>query len=385
MLLVDPSLFTAPYDASLSRGLRAAGVAPVWAVRSLRDGEGDAFAPADEVLRFFYPRTDGGCRRTDATAKLLKGVEHVAGLRRLTAEADRRQVAAVHLQWSVLPLLDAAAIRWLRRRRPVILTVHDVEPFNGKQVSFAQRRGFHTVLNTVDRLIVHTEAGRRSLAAIGVPDARIAVVPHGLLDAGPAVRPMVAPDRSTSDRWTVVQFGKIQAYKGIDVLVEALARVPAEMRQRLRVVVAGEALIPIEPLVTRAAALGLTDVLEWRPGYLDDAAVEALLGEADAFVFPYRAIEASGVFLLVAGRGAWIVASALGAFAELIGTDGMAGELVAPGDADALATALAWSIHRRPARRIADAVPDWETIGARTAEVYRAAAVDWRAGKRSGA
>ena len=35
-LLVDPSLFTAPYDAALTSGLVAAGVDPMWATRPQR-------------------------------------------------------------------------------------------------------------------------------------------------------------------------------------------------------------------------------------------------------------------------------------------------------------------------------------------------------------
>ena len=38
-LLVDPSLFTGPYDGALTEGLVAAGVEPVWAVRPTRKGD----------------------------------------------------------------------------------------------------------------------------------------------------------------------------------------------------------------------------------------------------------------------------------------------------------------------------------------------------------
>lgn len=378
VLLVDPSLFTAPYDASLSRGLRSANVRPIWATRQLRSNESNAFDTADEVLRFFYPLTDGRRRRDGSAAKLVKGLEHLAGLRHLVAMADKRSVATVHFQWSVLPLLDAIAIRRLQRKCPVILTVHDTAPFNGKRVSSAQRSGFHAVLEVADHLIVHTEAGRRTLMAMGIADTRMTVIPHGLLAVG-----MTPPrDRRSSARWTVVQFGKIQAYKGVDVLVEALAHLPMDVRQQLRVVVAGEPLIPLDPLIARAAALGLSDVLEWRPGYLDDVAVEALLSEADTFVFPYREIEASGVFLLVASTGAWIVASDLGAFSELVGSDGQVGQLVPPGHVEALAAALVGSIGRRPTRSIADAVPSWDAIGMRTAAVYRTAITQWEVAHR---
>jgi len=374
VLLVDPSLFTAPYDAALSAGLRAAGITPLWATRALRPGEGDAFCPADEVQRFFYPLTDGPRRRTGGVAKLIKAVEHVRGLRQVAMLAARRDVAAVHFQWAVLPRIDATFIAAIRRTRPVVLTVHDTEPFNGKKVSVAQRSGFRSVLAAADRLIVHTQAGRTALTRMGLPESRVAVVPHGLLGTG---GPSPVVDRPVDAPWTVVQFGKIQDYKGVDLLVEALGRLPDRVRQRIRMIVAGEPLIPVEPLRARAEALGLSDTLEWRLGYLDDGAVERVLAQADAFVFPYRAIEASGVFLLVAARQKWLVASDLGAFRDLIGTDGGAGELVAPGEVDALARALERSVGRRPTRRVADAVPGWDAIGAATAQVYRDAAESW--------
>jgi len=326
------------------------------------------------VQRFFYPLTDGPRRRTGGKFKLVKAVEHARGLQRVAALAREQDAAVVHFQWSVLPRIDAAFIKSLQRTRPVVLTVHDTEPFNGKQVSIAQRSGFRSVLAAADQLIVHTEAGRRALMGRNLPDARIAVVPHGLLGAA---GPSAVVDRPATTRWTVVQFGKIQDYKGVDLLVEALGRLSDRVRQRLRVVVAGEPLLAVEPLRARAQALGLDGVLEWRLGYLDDAAVERVLAEADAFVFPYRAIEASGVFLLVAARERWLVASDLGAFRDLIGTDGGAGELVAPGDVEMLARALERSVGRRPTRRVADAVPGWDAIGAATVEVYRAAAETW--------
>jgi len=389
ILLVDPSLFTASYDAALSAGLSASGVRPIWATRGLRPGEEDALgagpaaAPgrAGAVHRLFYPLTDGPRRRTGRLWQVAKGVEHLTGLRRVATLANRVDAAVVHLQWSVLPALDRLAVRWLQRERPVVMTVHDTEPFNGKRVSVAQRSGYRALLDAVDRLIVHTDAARHVLLGMGLDRDRIDVIPHGLLGPARASALAASPASRAGKRWTLVLFGKIQEYKGVDILIEAVGLMTSEVRATLRVIVAGEALVPLAPLVARAEALGLGDTIEWRPGYLNDAGVEALLDKADAFVFPYRAIEASGVFLLVAGRGAWIVASDLGAFRELIGTDGGAGELVPPGDPAALADALSRSVGRRPTRSVADVVPGWNAIGAATAAAYREAAVTWRAGR----
>jgi glycosyltransferase involved in cell wall biosynthesis len=367
VLQVDPSLFTAPYDAALSSGLVTQDVCPVWATRRLRDGEEDLLAPY-RTERFFYPRTDGPARRTGAFWKGVKGVEHLLGLRRLARIAGGRglrdgRIDLVHFQWAALPLLDARAIAGLRRSVPVVMTVHDIVPFNGRQVSALQRSGYDAVLAQADRLIVHTIEGRDALIARGLSPDRIHVVPHGLL-------PLIdAPAEPRDDRWRVVLFGRLQAYKGADLLIEALGRLDPQTRAKLDVLVAGEAMIDVVPLLARAEALGLGKSFTLRPGRLSEGGMAALLRSADAFVFPYRAIDASGVLHQVAELGRWIIASDLGAFRAMIeGTD--AGALIRPENADVLAEALAASIGRRPGERPATGVPDWPEIGERTRAVY---------------
>lgn len=313
------------------------------------------------TLPFFYPLTDGPARRTGAPWRLLKGVEHVAGLRRLAREA--RGFDVVHFQWAALPLLDARAARRMRRERPLVLTVHDIKPFNGKQAG-VQARGYAAMLEIADRLIVHTEEGRDALRERGLPAERIRIVPHGLLPLSPA-----PPEPRPADgRWRVVLFGRLQAYKGADLLIEALGRIAPSVRARLDVVIAGEAQIPLEPLRNRAAALALGAALDLRPGRLPESAMAALLRSADAFVFPYRSIDASGVLHLVAGLDRWLIASDLGAFRQMIGAP--SGALVPPGDPDALAAAIVRSIGQRPAARPATGHTSWAEIGAMTRAVY---------------
>ncbi|WP_242138284.1 glycosyltransferase family 4 protein [Sphingomonas sp. TREG-RG-20F-R18-01] len=371
VLLVDPSLFTAPYDAALSAGLTASGVQPSWATRGLRVQEEDLLG-ATPTLPFFYPRTDGPNRRVGAGWRVVKGLEHVAGLRRLTREAGRFDV--VHFQWAAVPMLDVRAVRRIRRERPVVLTVHDIQPFNGRAVSAAQSRGYDATLAAFDRLIVHTEQGRAALLARGLAAARIHVVPHGILPLRAA-----APEARADDgRWRVVLFGRLQAYKGVDVLVEALGLIDTRTRARLEVIVAGEAQLPVEPLLARARMLNLGASFTVREGRLSEDAMAALLRSADAFVFPYRTIDASGVLHLVADLDRWLIASDLGAFRTMIGDAPGAGELVPPTDAKALAAALVRSIGQRPQAPLATGLPDWAQIGAMTRAVYESALAERR-------
>jgi glycosyltransferase involved in cell wall biosynthesis len=371
VLLVDPALFTAPYDAALSGGLMANNVRPRWATRALRTNE-EAIIDSSQHHSLFYRWTDGPNRREGSGIRILKGIEHAAALRQLVRTSAA--VDLVHFQWTPVPKLDARAIRAIRRHCAVVLTVHDAVPYNGKAVSALQTVGLPAVFAAVDRLIVHTPGALATLVELGVPRQCIAVVPHGLLPLPPA---SLKTDRE--GRWQIVQFGKIQHYKGVDLLIEAMGHMDTQSRSRLRVIIAGEPQIDLAPLFARARALGLDDALMFRPTRHSEAEMANLLGSADAFVFPYRAIEASGVLSLIAGAGKWVIASDLGLFAEMIGRDGAAGALVTPENPAALAGAIVASIGRKPTRSIAAGVPDWPEIGRLTIAVYNAAIADWRA------
>jgi glycosyltransferase involved in cell wall biosynthesis len=365
VLLVDPSLFTPTYDRALSDGLAANGVHVSWAIRDTRAGEDeDDLSDYPEAMRF-YPLSEGGRGPRGRLTKLLKGVEHWHGLRRLTKIARRFDV--VHFQWTPLPLLDAAAMRRIRRTTPVVLTVHDVLPLNG--ADGVQVQGFRKLFDAADRLVVHTDRARRALTARGVPADRIEVIPHGplALRCAPAVT-----ETRPSGRWRIVLFGRLKPYKGVDLLIEALGRLETGQRERLEIVVAGEPSFPMEPLLARARELGLEEpTLRFVLKRLTDQEIADLLSNADCFVFPYRTIDASGVLYLVAGMGRWLIASPHGAFIDMLEDRPALGLLVDPEQVDALATALVDSIGRRPGHDGDVAIPSWDRIGRQTLDLYR--------------
>lgn len=373
VLLADPALFTAPYDAALSKGLSANAVRTHWVTRQTRPGE-EALLPAGNVTPLFYRFSDGPRRgHNGALKRAVKGVEHALGLDAVVRMARRVGFDALHFQWCVLPPLDLRAIRRLRESVPVILTVHDLVPFNGKNVSRLQRQGFDAVLRTVDHIIVHTAQGRQVLVESGVSASRISTIPHGMLPLAPPPCDTLSGTARARPRWRIVLFGRLQSYKGMDTLVEAAGLLPQQARDNIEITIAGEPMTPLEPVRARIAELGLTAVVRLAPRRFSEDEMALLLRNADCFVFPYRAIEASGVLHLVAGLGKWVIASDLGAFRDVIGADGRCGALVPVGDAKALATALTGSIGLVPEAPLGGDVPDWEEIGAATRAVYETA------------
>jgi glycosyltransferase involved in cell wall biosynthesis len=371
-LLVDPSLFTAPYDAALTGGLIAHGVVPTWVVRPTRDGQRQEI-PTQYVDDFFYKRTERMTFLPDRLRALAKGVAHALGLARLVGRVLARAPDVVHFQWLVVPPLDALAIRLIALRCPVVLTVHDTVPFNGEHLSLLQNLAFDLPLRLSDRLIVHTRAGRDRLVERGVPGAKVSVIPHGPLplpaapsrqaDGGPG------PGPRADQRLTFVMFGEMKTYKGADVLVEAVGRLPPSLSRRARVVIAGRPRMELAPLLARIAALGLEETIEVRARRLTEAEMAALFELADCFVFPYRQIDASGVYFLTKALGKWIIASRVGIFAEDV-QEGVQGALVPPGDPAALSAALASALEERPAPRVTPPSTAWFDIGRATRKLY---------------
>lgn len=372
VLLVDPSLFSAPYDRALGAGLAHEGLEVELLGRPLRPGERSF---EDEPFRFAprcYPLAEGAAARLPAGLRLpLKAVEHLVALTQLERRVRRRPVDVVHWLWLPWPLVDGWAIRRLRRLVAVVLTVHDRQPFQGAAVSPLQRRG-RGAWKAADALVVHTAEAAAHLRAAGAEAHQILVVPHPPLALPADLQPsqFVPPVR------TLVLFGELKPYKGLEVLLEALARTTTT---QLRLIVAGRPRMEVAALVDRARAIGLGDRIEWRLHRLDEPELAEVLGRADAFVLPYLHADASGVLALVLALGRPVVASRVGAMAEVL-EDGVSALLVPPGDVAALAHALDRLGDDRTASQLAHGtalalrqIGTWDAVAARHVGLYRKA------------
>jgi glycosyltransferase involved in cell wall biosynthesis len=366
--LLDPSLFTEPYDAALARGLAASNVDAHWLVRPARPGEASGLPPG-RFSPMFYRLSE---RLGGPFAKLkpaLKGLEHGLGVLQALNHVARTKPDVVHVQWAVIPVIDAAVIRLLRRKRPVVMTVHDAVPFNGEKVALLHRLGFDLPIRAADEVIVHTAAAKAELTRRGIPARKINIIPHGPLELnGEASAP---PPRDDSF-WTFVLFGQLKPYKGIDVLIEAIGLMPAERRSIARFIIAGAAKMDLAPIRARIRELRIEDIVEIRDRRHSEAEMSALFASAHCFVFPYRQIDASGVYFLLKGRGRWLIASTIGIFQEDI-EDGVSGRLVPVSDTQALSRALSDAVHERPAPSEQASNASWNEIGHATLTIYRQA------------
>ncbi len=135
-------------------------------------------------------------------------------------------------------------------------------------------------------------------------------------------------------------FGIVRPYKGLDVLLRALALARPGSGLTLTLTVAGEFWGGLDATRALVSELGLDDRVELRPGYVPAGDIGALLRRADALVLPYRSATASQNAWLAFAHGVPVIATRTGTFCKQV-SDGMDGLLCEPGDHASLAAVLA--------------------------------------------
>jgi glycosyltransferase involved in cell wall biosynthesis len=294
VLVADPPAFTPPYDHALATALARAG-ADVELVTS-RFRFGDVQPPEGYRRReLFYPlsgRLSGRMFRRSRLRLPLKVAEHPLGLARLAAtRAD-----VLHLQWLGLPEVDA----WLlRHRAPLVLTAHDLLP----RRTASRTRLWRRLFDRFERIVVHSERGRETLAGFGVPQEKLRVIPHpvSLSDVEPA-----------NGSRTVLALGLVRPYKQLEHAREAVARIDGA-----DLLVAGDA-----------------------NAFLSEAEIDSALAASAVAVFPYRPeLDQSGALLRALGAGVPAVVYDVGGLPEPIRAYG-AGRVVPADDVDGLAGAI---------------------------------------------
>ena len=384
IILVDPSDFTTPYDLALARAIEAQG-------RRVRLVGKAGSLPHRQGLQHghFYPilAAPWGQRLPSATVRLIKGVCHGVDMLRLFSLRAAIEAGIVHFQWSPLPAIDCCIMRSLRRRVPVVLTLHDSHPYQGG-ASWLMRQGYVNLLRSFHAIIVHTQQAQRRVTEMGIDPAVIYRIPHGLLgDRGHLTTPPTR--RPRRERLVLLQFGKMKPYKGIDLLLEALTLVPRGLRDRLEVRIVGKPYMDTAAIARYVHANDLAACVTLRFEFVNEAEVERLFADADAILLPYRDIDASGVAMSAVARGVPILATAIEGFRELF-EEGGGAHLVPADDAAALSRAIAnWISTPEQLDALAEAIvlrratiPSWDEIARLHFAVYTEARFRWIAGRK---
>ena len=208
-------------------------------------------------------------------------------------------------------------------------------------------------LASCEWLVTCTAANRSHLAALAPPE-RVELVYHGLDLARFSSVEHDSAERNgddPADPVVILSVGRLVEKKGTDVLLEALAQLPARLHWRLVHVGGG----PLKSrLERRARALGIAKRIRWC-GALVQGELLAEYRAADLFTLASRVARDGdrdglpNVLAEAQSQGLACVATTVSGIPELV-EDGRTGLLVAPESSSALARALE-ALIADPARR----------------------------------
>jgi glycosyltransferase involved in cell wall biosynthesis len=319
------------------------------------------------AARFLAERTPASVRRLSIPGR-VRSPRGLLAAARVAREIRRLRPDVVHLQESIGTDFRLVFASGARPRR-FALTVHDPVRHPGERKSKSGLLGNAVLVRWAGLIFVHAEALRDELQEVARPRAPIVVVPHGVDPEEPEPLP---------ERPSLLFFGRLGHYKGVDVLLDAMTEVWASVPEAT-LTIAGDGELDDHPALR-------DERVTLRREYLPDEELPALFAASRCVVLPYRQASQSGVGSLAKRYGRPLVVSEVGGLPELV-ADG-SGLTVAAEDPGALAESLVRMLGdaelssrlAEGARRSAASGSDWSTVGAATLAAYREHLVRPRAG-----
>lgn len=234
-------------------------------------------------------------------------------------------------------------LAWLALgRRPMVLSYH-ADIVRQKVLGKAWAPLQQLVLSRADRIMVGSPVLAQGSRPLARHAERVRVVPYGVdverfaptPDRIERARRLRDADPFLRDRFVLAFVGRLRYYKGLDVLIDALAHVEGAC---VIAVGSGE----MGPAwKARASAFGVQERIRWL-GDVSDEALPDILHGADAYVFPSNArSESFGIAMAEAmAAGLPIISTELGTGTSWVNRHGLTGLVVPAGDPERLAGAI---------------------------------------------
>jgi glycosyltransferase involved in cell wall biosynthesis len=374
-----------PYALGLSAALAAEGIRVDFV------GSDELDCPqvhAIPGLRFLNLRGD----QSENVGFARKVSRIIAYYGRLLRFALTTRARVLHILWNnKFELVDRTALMVFYRLagKRIVLTAHNVNTAarDGKD-TWINNRSLRIQYRLADHVFVHTDRMKRELmSGFGVPEGKATVIPFGINNTIPTsdITPAVAKQRFGlgRDERTLLFFGQIAPYKGLEYLVDALALL-ARRGERIRLLIGGKIKRGNadywEKIQKAIEVHDIGHLVVQRIQFIPDEEVEPYFKAADAVVIPYLSVFQSGVPFLAFSFGVPVIATDVGSLRDDINED--TGLLCRSMDSEDLAHTIERFFHselyieresrRERIRRVASEAHSWSIVAERTCAVYAA-------------
>jgi len=259
--------------------------------------------------------------------------------------------------------------------RKVVLTVHDVFWHPGEDRRWISGKAIHFFRKWAGKLIVHGEYLKEQFFRISPGFAgKTFVVHHGAY----SIFRQWDDGSIKEEEDTVLFFGRLGQYKGIEQLIKAVPIVQASV-PGLKIIIAGSSTGMGEYFSHLEKLMEGDPVFEVHNRFIANEEVPSFFRRASLVAVPYIEASQSGVISVAYAFGKPVVATSVGSIPEVM-EDGRTGLLVPPADHEALAQAIVTILQDRQLRlsmgerALRKSITDlsWEAAAKKTADVYEA-------------
>jgi glycosyltransferase involved in cell wall biosynthesis len=327
-------------------------------------------------------------RNDKLTAKLFRLISYYVQLIPYTMVAKPK---IFHILWNYkLEHFDRTLLTLFYKLagKKIVLTLHNVNAgIRDSNDSLLNRLTLKFQYRLADHVFVHTNKMKHELCeGFGVAEQAVTVIPFGINNSVPTtdITPQQARRRLgiKEGAKTILFFGNIGPYKGLEFLVAAFQRIAAR-NPDFQLIIAGKTRGGSEKYLADIQSVIDSDPhraqITRRIEFIPDEETELYFKAADVFVLPYTQVFQSGVLFLGYSFGLPVIATEVGSLSEDI-LEGRTGFLCKPADPDDLAKALEVYFasnlfkdldgRRQEIRDFANERHSWDVVGEMTRNVY---------------
>ena len=231
--------------------------------------------------------------------------------------------------------------------KKIVLTLHNINAgTRDANDTFLNRFTLKAQYRLSDHMFVHTEKMRAELLKeFKVGEEKVSVIPFGINNSVPNTDLTADEARQRlgigKDEKTILFYGHIAPYKGLEYLVSAFGKLAAT-DDSYRLIIAGRPKncqkywAEIQEMIGQQIPTGRVLL---RAEFIPDEETEVYFKAADVLVLPYTHIYQSGVLFLAYSFGLPVLASDVGALKDEI-VEGETGFVFLPADSDGLAQTI---------------------------------------------
>lgn len=154
---------------------------------------------------------------------LKKAINYMKSLGELRSYIKHNHFDIVHLQWFSLPWIEWIYVRILRNTTKVVITIHDIIPFDIRPLEL---QSLGKIYEKANALCLHTESGKKLFKKTYKSNTPIHIITQGFcnkadykrIDNIEAKRHFGIPEEAV----VYLFYGTIRPSKGLDKLIEAI-------------------------------------------------------------------------------------------------------------------------------------------------------------------